>query len=200
MSAALAPGAVWNDMTSNAPATARGVRERAGAHGVDVLEAPMGGSPDDAETGRLRLFVGSSAHVLDRCRPLLEAVATPDRIRRMGGPGPRSPVGRSRWRPAPPLIGPVPVSAVMTVRAGAAALGLIRAHQFVVRSTAGSSRDTNGQIITSATPDQDTSLRSPRHHHQLRTRKEGRDRKVEALISVCRCSALLLCASVRGGT
>ncbi|MFE2069704.1 NAD-binding protein [Streptomyces sp. NPDC059467] len=63
------------------------LRERAGVHGVDVLEAPMGGSPDDAEHGRLRLFVGGSAEVLERCRPLLEAVATSDRISHMGGPG-----------------------------------------------------------------------------------------------------------------
>ncbi|MFJ9351250.1 NAD(P)-dependent oxidoreductase [Streptomyces sp. NPDC101237] len=85
--AALAPGAVWIDMTSNAPARAGELRQRAGAHGVDVLEAPMGGSPADAEQGRLRLFVGGPADVLDRCRPLLEAVTTPDRIRHMGGPG-----------------------------------------------------------------------------------------------------------------
>ncbi len=85
--AALATGAVWIDMTSNAPAAARELRQRAGAHGVDVLEAPMGGSPDDAEQGRLWLFVGGSADVLDRCRPLLEAVTTSDRIRHMGGPG-----------------------------------------------------------------------------------------------------------------
>ncbi|RPE46998.1 3-hydroxyisobutyrate dehydrogenase/2-hydroxy-3-oxopropionate reductase [Streptomyces sp. Ag109_O5-1] len=84
--AALATGAVWIDMTSNAPAAARELRQRAGAHGVDVLEAPMGGSPDDAEQGRLWLFVGGSADVLDRCRPLLEAVTTSDRIRHMGGP------------------------------------------------------------------------------------------------------------------
>ncbi|MFJ9633408.1 NAD(P)-dependent oxidoreductase [Streptomyces sp. NPDC101175] len=85
--AALAPDAVWIDMTSNSPSTARELRKRAEAHGVDVLEAPMGGSPDDAEHGSLRLFVGGSADILDRCRPLLEAITTPDRIRHMGGPG-----------------------------------------------------------------------------------------------------------------
>ncbi|WP_240528838.1 NAD(P)-dependent oxidoreductase [Streptomyces humi] len=84
---ALAPGAVWIDMTSNAPAVAEVLRERAEAHGVDVLEAPLGGSPDDAEHGRLKLFVGGSPEVLDRCRPLLSAVTTMDRISHMGGPG-----------------------------------------------------------------------------------------------------------------
>ncbi|MFF7986812.1 NAD(P)-dependent oxidoreductase [Streptomyces sp. NPDC007901] len=81
------PGAVWIDMTSNAPAVAEVLRARAAAHGVDVLEAPLGGSPDDAEHGHLRLFVGGSPEVLDRCRPLLEAVTASDRISHMGGPG-----------------------------------------------------------------------------------------------------------------
>ncbi|MEU3183572.1 NAD(P)-dependent oxidoreductase [Streptomyces sp. NPDC006923] len=85
--AALAPGAVWIDMTSNAPAAAAPLRERARAHGVAVLEAPIGGSPGDAAQGRLRLFVGGVADTLDRCRPLLESVAAPDRIAHMGGPG-----------------------------------------------------------------------------------------------------------------
>ncbi|MCG7202688.1 NAD(P)-dependent oxidoreductase [Streptomyces arenae] len=84
---ALAPGAVWIDMTSNAPAVAEVLRERAEAHGVDVLEAPLGGGPADAEHGRLKLFVGGSPEVLDRCRPLLSAVTTTDRISHMGGPG-----------------------------------------------------------------------------------------------------------------
>ncbi|MEU2421132.1 NAD(P)-dependent oxidoreductase [Streptomyces sp. NPDC007851] len=84
---ALAPGAVWIDMTSNSPAAAEVLRQRAEAHGVDVLEAPLGGSPDDAEHGRLKLFVGGSPEVLDRCRPLLSAVTTTDRISHMGGPG-----------------------------------------------------------------------------------------------------------------
>jgi 3-hydroxyisobutyrate dehydrogenase-like beta-hydroxyacid dehydrogenase len=83
----LASGAVWIDMTSNAPAVAEVLRERARAHGVDVLETPVGGSPDDAEQGRLRLFVGGSPEVLDRYKPLLEAVTTSDRISHMGGPG-----------------------------------------------------------------------------------------------------------------
>ncbi|MCF3963656.1 NAD(P)-dependent oxidoreductase [Streptomyces fuscigenes] len=85
--AALAPGALWVDMTSNAPAAALRLRDRAAAHGVDVLEAPMGGGPDDAERGGVTLFVGGAADVLDRGRPLLEALTSPDRIRHMGGPG-----------------------------------------------------------------------------------------------------------------
>jgi 3-hydroxyisobutyrate dehydrogenase len=85
--ATLAPGAVWIDLTSNAPDAAVPLRARAAAQGVDALEAPMGGGPDDAEHGRLRLFVGGPVEVLDRCRPLLESLTASDRITHLGGPG-----------------------------------------------------------------------------------------------------------------
>ena len=84
---ALAPGAVWIDMSSNSPGAAAPIRERAQARGIEVLEAPIGGGPDDAEAGRLRLFVGGEADLLARVRPLLAAVADPERITHLGGPG-----------------------------------------------------------------------------------------------------------------
>lgn len=84
---ALAPGAVWLDLSSNSPTAAARSRTEAEARGTAVLEAPMGGGPADAEAGRLRLFVGGDAALLDRCRPLLATVADPDRIALMGGPG-----------------------------------------------------------------------------------------------------------------
>ncbi|QMU69757.1 NAD(P)-dependent oxidoreductase [Streptacidiphilus sp. P02-A3a] len=85
--AALAPGATWIDMSSNAPAAAAPLRERAAARGIGVLEAPIGGSPADAETGSLRLFVGGDGELLARHRALLELVADPRRIALVGGPG-----------------------------------------------------------------------------------------------------------------
>ncbi|MFJ9544361.1 NAD(P)-dependent oxidoreductase [Streptomyces sp. NPDC101225] len=84
---ALAPGATWIDLTSSSPTAAAPVRERARAHGVEVLEAPMGGGPDDARAGRLRLFVGGDGDLLARHRPLLAAIADPDAITHVGGPG-----------------------------------------------------------------------------------------------------------------
>ncbi|MET8639080.1 NAD(P)-dependent oxidoreductase [Streptomyces sp. NPDC004680] len=84
---ALAPGATWIDMTSNSPTQSAPVRERVLKRGVDVLEAPMGGGPKDAEAGRLRLFVGGDPALLARHRQVLEAVADPDRIVHVGGHG-----------------------------------------------------------------------------------------------------------------
>jgi 3-hydroxyisobutyrate dehydrogenase len=50
----LAAGAAWIDMTSNSPAAARPVQERAVKQGVEVLEAPVGGGIP-------------AARVMDRC-------------------------------------------------------------------------------------------------------------------------------------
>jgi 3-hydroxyisobutyrate dehydrogenase len=82
---ALAPGAAWIDMSSNTRTASAPIRERALARGIGVLDAPMGGSPDDAAAGRLRLFVGGPAGLLDRHRSLLSTLA--DRITLIGGHG-----------------------------------------------------------------------------------------------------------------
>ncbi|MFC1431851.1 NAD(P)-dependent oxidoreductase [Streptacidiphilus sp. N1-3] len=84
---ALAPGSTWIDMSSNSPAAAAPIRERARARGIGVLEAPIGGGPADAAAGRLRLFVGGDRDLLDRHRALLTAVADPELITHTGGHG-----------------------------------------------------------------------------------------------------------------
>lgn len=82
---ALAPGATWIDMSSNTPAASEELVRRAAAHGVNVLEAPIGGSPADAAMGRLRLFVGGEEALLARHRRMLSAVASD--ITHVGGHG-----------------------------------------------------------------------------------------------------------------
>ncbi|MFE2136274.1 NAD(P)-dependent oxidoreductase, partial [Streptomyces sp. NPDC059466] len=82
---ALASRATWIDMSSNTPTDAEPCWKRAAAHGIGVLEAPIGGSPADAAAARLRLFVGGEGALLEHHRPLLSVVS--DRITHMGGPG-----------------------------------------------------------------------------------------------------------------
>ena len=72
---AMRPGATWIDMTSNSPGLARPIREQAIERGVQVLEAPVGGGPQAARQGRLQLFVGGDAAVLESSRPILAALA-----------------------------------------------------------------------------------------------------------------------------
>jgi 3-hydroxyisobutyrate dehydrogenase len=82
--AALPPRACWIDMSTGSPALARTVGAAA-AHHVSVLEAPVGGGPREAEQGRLLAFAGGEAGDLERCRPVLDALA--ERILHVGPAG-----------------------------------------------------------------------------------------------------------------
>jgi 3-hydroxyisobutyrate dehydrogenase len=66
------PGTSWIDLTSAAPQA--GARLRALAGDVDCLDAPMGGGPGAARAGTLELFVGGEREVLERHRPILDAL------------------------------------------------------------------------------------------------------------------------------
>ena len=72
--------AVWVDMTSSSPAAGRELAAAAQARRVGVLDTPVGGGIPAARAGTLQVFVGGDAAVLDRCRPVLEALADPQRI------------------------------------------------------------------------------------------------------------------------
>jgi 3-hydroxyisobutyrate dehydrogenase len=85
--AAMPSTAVWVDMTSSSPAAVRELAAAARARGVRVLDAPVGGGVPAAQAGTLQVFVGGDAAVLDRCRPVLEALADPQRIIHVGGNG-----------------------------------------------------------------------------------------------------------------
>jgi 3-hydroxyisobutyrate dehydrogenase len=85
--AAMPSGAVWIDMSSTNPAAGRELAAAAGARGVGVLDAPVGGGVPAAQSGTLQVFAGGDAAVLDRCRPVLAALADPQRIIHVGGNG-----------------------------------------------------------------------------------------------------------------
>lgn len=85
--AGMSAGTTWIDMTSSSPSAVRPVREQATGAGMQVLEAPVGGGVQAAREGRLQLFVGGDAGLLERHRELLEVVADPDRIVHVGGHG-----------------------------------------------------------------------------------------------------------------
>ena len=75
---------VWIDMTSAAPSVGLDLMLRAEQSGAECLEATLGGGVRAAQTGTLQLFVGGDAGLLDRHRPLLEALGT---IEHVGGHG-----------------------------------------------------------------------------------------------------------------
>jgi len=84
---ALREGAVWIDMSTSTPSTARGISEDAGARGVAVLDAPVAGTVKGAVAGTLQIFVGGESADVARVLPVLEAMGDPDRIQHVGGRG-----------------------------------------------------------------------------------------------------------------
>jgi 3-hydroxyisobutyrate dehydrogenase-like beta-hydroxyacid dehydrogenase len=53
VTAAMAPGTVWLDLSTASPAAARMTAAAAQRHGVAVVDAPLGGGPPAAAAGRL---------------------------------------------------------------------------------------------------------------------------------------------------
>jgi 3-hydroxyisobutyrate dehydrogenase-like beta-hydroxyacid dehydrogenase len=69
--AGLAPGKVWVDMSTAAPAVSRELAERVRALGADMVDSPVSGSVSTLEEGRLSIMVGGAEDTYERVRPLL---------------------------------------------------------------------------------------------------------------------------------
>ena len=70
----LASGSVVVDMSTISPAVTRSIAEQLSARGVAMLDAPVSGGDTGAKAGTLSIMVGGEAEVLERCRPILEAM------------------------------------------------------------------------------------------------------------------------------
>jgi 3-hydroxyisobutyrate dehydrogenase-like beta-hydroxyacid dehydrogenase len=81
------PGAAVVDMSTIAPAISRRLAEAAAASGTGFLDAPVSGGSLGAELGSLTIMVGGDAGLLERCRPLFEAMGDPSRIFHTGPVG-----------------------------------------------------------------------------------------------------------------
>ena len=69
------PGAVYVDHTTNSPALVRQVHDALQAKGVDMLDAPVSGGMEGAQTRDLTVLVGGESETFERCRPVLDAMA-----------------------------------------------------------------------------------------------------------------------------
>jgi 2-hydroxy-3-oxopropionate reductase len=67
----LAPGSCVVDTSTIAAASARAFGERLRQKGVHMLDAPISGGQQGAETGTLNTMVGGLAEVLEACRPVM---------------------------------------------------------------------------------------------------------------------------------
>lgn len=70
----LAPGKVVIDMSTISPAATETFAARLAALGCALLDAPVSGGDVGARAGTLAIMVGGETAVLERCRPILEAL------------------------------------------------------------------------------------------------------------------------------
>src|SRR3990172_3854968 len=69
-----APGSVYIDCSTIAPATARHVAAELAPRGIAMLDAPVSGGDVGAKAGTLAIMAGGEAEVFARCLPVLEAM------------------------------------------------------------------------------------------------------------------------------
>jgi 2-hydroxy-3-oxopropionate reductase len=70
----IAGGALYIDMSTIAPATARKIAESFGGRGVDVLDAPVSGGEQGAKNAALSIMAGGSEAAFERAKPIFEAL------------------------------------------------------------------------------------------------------------------------------
>lgn len=83
--AGLSPGKIYVDMSTVSPGLIRDLAERVAATGAKMLEAPVSGSVVAVEAGTLVAFVGGDADVLERVRPIFDAIC--QKVIHVGGNG-----------------------------------------------------------------------------------------------------------------
>lgn len=72
--ASLAPRTVVIDMSSSEPARSRELGGKLKTLNLEYLDAPVSGGVKRAVDGSLAILVGGDAHVMQRCRPVLDAM------------------------------------------------------------------------------------------------------------------------------
>ncbi|MFG1927283.1 NAD(P)-dependent oxidoreductase [Cryptosporangium sp. NPDC048952] len=81
---ALAPGALFVDMSSIRPETSVRLAAEGARHGVRVIDAPVSGGQTGAQQATLSIMVGGAEADVAAARPMLEVLGVP---RHVGGPG-----------------------------------------------------------------------------------------------------------------
>jgi 3-hydroxyisobutyrate dehydrogenase-like beta-hydroxyacid dehydrogenase len=73
--AALRPGFILVDSTTSDPVSTRRVGAEFRARGADMIDAPLGRTPKEAERGALSSFVGGERATIDRVKPIIATYA-----------------------------------------------------------------------------------------------------------------------------
>jgi 2-hydroxy-3-oxopropionate reductase len=74
VAAGIAPGAIYIDMSTIAPASTRRIAAALAERGVEALDAPVSGGEVGARDGTLTIMAGGSEHGLARAQPIFDVL------------------------------------------------------------------------------------------------------------------------------
>jgi 3-hydroxyisobutyrate dehydrogenase len=82
--ASLQPGTVIIDSGSSAPSDTVGLGQSAAEHRIDIIDAPVSGSPTNAGNGTLTLMAGGHPAAISRAHPVLNALGEVHHVGTLG--------------------------------------------------------------------------------------------------------------------
>ncbi|HXA42308.1 MAG TPA: NAD(P)-dependent oxidoreductase [Candidatus Solibacter sp.] len=140
------PGSVLVDMSTIAPDTSRRLAAAAAERGIAFLDAPVSGGSFGAEQATLTIMAGGDPAVLERCRPVFEAMGDPEHIFHTGPVGSGEVVKLVNNM----LVGSISAATLEALIVGVAAGVSLKTLVEVVGVSSGASAQLSGQLAKRA--------------------------------------------------
>lgn len=80
-------GQILIDMSSIAPLVSQSIAKELAKKGVEMLDAPVSGGQEKAQTGTLAIMAGGKEEIFTQCKPLLEVLGKPILVGAIGAGG-----------------------------------------------------------------------------------------------------------------
>lgn len=80
-------GQIFIDMSSIAPLVSQSLGRELAKKGLDMLDAPVSGGQEKAQTGTLAIMVGGKEEIFNYCKPILEVLGKPVLVGALGAGG-----------------------------------------------------------------------------------------------------------------
>ncbi|GAB4117754.1 MAG: 2-hydroxy-3-oxopropionate reductase [Candidatus Caldatribacteriota bacterium] len=80
-------GQILIDMSSIAPLVSQSISQELAKKGVDMLDAPVSGGQEKAQSGTLAIMVGGKEEIFNYCKPILEVMGKPVLVGPLGAGG-----------------------------------------------------------------------------------------------------------------
>ena len=91
-------GQILIDMSSIAPLVSQSIARELATKGIDMLDAPVSGGQEKAQSGTLAIMVGGKEEIFNHCKPILEVMGKPVLVGAIGAGGTTKLVNKPLWQ------------------------------------------------------------------------------------------------------